>query len=138
MTDLLPIRSDATGPPREGYNGHPVLYRPSSRPTWNRRAQRGYHRRGDTLSARSVIEGGRPFSRAGYEPVVSSPATPAAPGRAALVEAAVQTWKSQLVNLGGRNTLLYYRDQKVGTLDLAQTDPGAVATLMAGRPVRLS
>ena len=69
---------------------------------------------------------------------MSSPATPAAPGRAALVQAAVQTWKSQLVNLGGRNTLLYYRDQKVGTLDLAQADQAAVAALMAGRPVRLS
>ena len=45
--------------------------------------------------------------------------------RAALegkVTAAVAVWTGELVDLGGRNTLLYYRDLKQGTLDL--TTPG--------------
>lgn len=39
--------------------------------------------------------------------------------RVAQVRAAVQTWTGHLIDLGGRNQLLYYRDLKVGTLDLA-------------------
>ncbi len=51
---------------------------------------------------------------------------------------AVQTWSGQLVDLGGRNQLLFYRDLKVGTLDLADADPVAVDALMDGRTVALS
>lgn len=57
------------------------------------------------------------------------------------VRRAVLTWQGQLVDLGGRNTLLYYRDLRLGTLDLS---PGssvnhvAVAELLSSRSVRLS
>jgi hypothetical protein len=51
---------------------------------------------------------------------------------------AVKTWSGQLVDYGGRNQLLYYRDLKVGTLDLADADPVAVDALMDGRTIPLS
>ena len=58
--------------------------------------------------------------------------------RRAVVERAVNEWRGQLIDLGGRNQLLYYRDLKVGTLDLAGANEVAVAALLAGRAVSLS
>jgi hypothetical protein len=54
------------------------------------------------------------------------------------VSAAVRSWQRQLVDLGGRNTLLWYRDLPSGTLDLSTAHPGGMAMLLAGRPTRLS
>lgn len=54
------------------------------------------------------------------------------------VAQAAQAWSSHLVDLGGRNTLLYYRDLRVGTLDLTHAHPSGIAMLLAGRPTRLS
>jgi AAA domain/Protein of unknown function (DUF4011) len=62
-------------------------------------------------------------------------------GRADLVGRGVKTWTGELVDLGGRNTLLYYRDLKQGTLDIG---PGsganavAVGALLSSQTVRLS
>ncbi len=76
--------------------------------------------------------------------------TPALPGdtspvalvdedpRATRVAAARATWTRHLVDLGGRNTLLWYRDLPTGTLDLTTAHPGGVASMMAGRPTKLS
>jgi very-short-patch-repair endonuclease len=58
--------------------------------------------------------------------------------RASRVQAAIKAWKAQLIDLGGRNTLLYYRDQKVGTLDLTGAEETVVANLLVGRSIRLS
>lgn len=58
--------------------------------------------------------------------------------RQRLIAAAVGAWKGQLVDLGGRNTLLYYRDLKQGTLDLSNADSDAVEALLARRTVALS
>src|SRR5262249_57823110 len=58
--------------------------------------------------------------------------------RARLVGRAVSDWKSVLVDLGGRNTLLHYRDLKSGTLELTGADPEAVASLLLGKTVRVS
>src|SRR6476469_3060209 len=58
--------------------------------------------------------------------------------RQARVEQAVAAWSRHLVDLGGRNTLLYYRDLGVGTLDLTNAHPSGLAMLLAGRPTRLS
>lgn len=58
--------------------------------------------------------------------------------RADRVAAAVRTWQRHLVDLGGRNTLLWYRDLPSGTLDLTTAHPGGLAMLLAGRPTRLS
>jgi hypothetical protein len=45
--------------------------------------------------------------------------------RAGLVEAAQARWLAALTGLGGRNTLLCYKDRRAGTLDLAAADPVA-------------
>lgn len=58
-----------------------------------------------------------------------------------MVEAAVRNWTGQLIDLGGRNTLLYYKDLKQGTLNLGpayRADSGQVDALLASRTVRLS
>ena len=52
--------------------------------------------------------------------------------------AARAAWTRHLVDLGGRNTLLWYRDLPSGTLDLTTAHPGGVASMMAGRPTKLS
>jgi very-short-patch-repair endonuclease len=46
--------------------------------------------------------------------------------RLELVAAAQRQWTDALTDLGGRNTLLYYKDRRAGTLDLAAADPEAV------------
>ena len=54
------------------------------------------------------------------------------------VAAAVEGWKGQLIDLSGRNTLLYYKDLRQGTLALDQAQPVAVEQLLASRTIRLS
>ena len=63
---------------------------------------------------------------------------PDADPRAERVASAVKAWQRHLVDLGGRNTLLWYRDLPSGTLDLTTAHPGGVAMLLAGRPTKLS
>jgi very-short-patch-repair endonuclease len=72
------------------------------------------------------------------------PATPASGAagymrrRAGLVAKAVAEWKAVLVDLGGRNNLLHYRDLKRGTLDLTLADLEVVGDLLFGKTVRVS
>jgi hypothetical protein len=58
--------------------------------------------------------------------------------RAGLVQKASTDWKSALVDLGGRNNLLHYRELKRGTLDLTAADPDAVNGLLLGKATRIS
>ena len=59
--------------------------------------------------------------------------------RRQLVADAIETWKKDLIDLGGRNTLLYFRALRQGTLDLPEDLPEYVTgPLLAGRRVRLS
>lgn len=58
--------------------------------------------------------------------------------RQRLVHRAVDDWKRQLIDLGGRNNLLYFKDLKVGTLDLDTAAPEAMNRLLSGRKVRLA
>lgn len=58
--------------------------------------------------------------------------------RRARVDTARGAWTRHLVDLGGRNTLLWYRDLPTGTLDLTTAHPGGVAMLLAGKPTKLS
>jgi very-short-patch-repair endonuclease len=61
--------------------------------------------------------------------------------RVRLVGRTVKTWTGELVDLGGRNTLLYYRDLKQGTLDVgpgSAANDVAVDELLSSRPVKLS
>src|SRR6476661_4536454 len=64
--------------------------------------------------------------------------SPSGDPRADRVAAAVKTWQRTLVDLGGRNTLHWYRDLPSGTLDLTTAHPGGVSMLLAGRRTRLS
>ena len=65
-----------------------------------------------------------------------------APSSAVIVwQSAVESWTKQLIDLGGRNRLVYYRDLKVGTMDLTDAlHDNAVAfeRLLSGQPVALS
>ena len=61
------------------------------------------------------------------------------PGRrAGLVEKAAGDWKNALVDLGGRNNLLHYRDLKLGTVDLTAADREVVSGLLLGKAIRVS
>jgi very-short-patch-repair endonuclease len=54
------------------------------------------------------------------------------------VQKAATDWKNALVDLGGRNNLLHYRDLKRGTLDLTAADPDGVSGLLRGKAIRVS
>lgn len=69
---------------------------------------------------------------------MNEPIEPASDPRADRVRSAVSAWTRQLVDLGGPNTLLWYRDLPTGTFDLTTAHPGGVAMLMTGRSTRLS
>ncbi len=58
--------------------------------------------------------------------------------RLALVSAAQQRWISALTDLGGRNTLLYYKDRRAATLDLAEADPEALDRFTKTGSIRLT
>jgi very-short-patch-repair endonuclease len=58
--------------------------------------------------------------------------------RLALVAAAQRQWTDGLTDLGGRNTLLYYKDRRAGTLDLADADPEAVERFEKSGHIRLT
>ncbi|MGH3206617.1 MAG: AAA domain-containing protein [Trebonia sp.] len=79
------------------------------------------------------------------EPVDNGqPAGPGEPGdagdarRLALVAAAQRQWTDGLTDLGGRNTLLYYKDRRASTLDLADADPDAVERFEKTGHIRLT
>jgi very-short-patch-repair endonuclease len=58
--------------------------------------------------------------------------------RANLVAAAQSGWIDALTDLGGRNTLLYYKDRRTGTLDLAAADPAALERFLRTGSARLT
>jgi very-short-patch-repair endonuclease len=58
--------------------------------------------------------------------------------RVELVQKAAKEWTSALVDLGGRNNLLRYRDLKQGTLDLSEADARTVGSLLQGRTIKVS
>jgi very-short-patch-repair endonuclease len=58
--------------------------------------------------------------------------------RAGLLRRQAKVWTGQLVDLSGRNSLLYYRDLKRGTLDLIGADASRLEDLLAGKATTLS
>jgi very-short-patch-repair endonuclease len=58
--------------------------------------------------------------------------------RSALIAAAQARWIDALTDLGGRNTLLYYKDRRAGTLDLAAADPAALDRFLRTGSARLT
>ena len=55
-----------------------------------------------------------------------------------LIAAAQAGWIDALTDLGGRNTLLYFKDRRAGTLDLAAADPAALDRFLRTGSVRLT
>jgi very-short-patch-repair endonuclease len=58
--------------------------------------------------------------------------------RSQALQRAVKVWSGQLVDLTARNNLLYFRDLKVGTLDLGELPQDKLFALLAGRSMQLS
>ena len=58
--------------------------------------------------------------------------------RQKLIAAAQELWIDALTDLGGRNTLLYYKDRRASTLDLAGADPAALDKFLRTGSVRLT
>jgi very-short-patch-repair endonuclease len=58
--------------------------------------------------------------------------------RQKLIAAAQELWIDALTDLGGRNTLLYFKDRRVGTLDLAGADPAALDKFLRAGSIRLT
>jgi very-short-patch-repair endonuclease len=58
--------------------------------------------------------------------------------RADLIAAAQAGWIDALTDLGGRNTLLYYKDRRTGTLDLTGADPAALDRFLRTGSARLT
>jgi very-short-patch-repair endonuclease len=58
--------------------------------------------------------------------------------RVELVQRAVREWATALIDLGGRNNLLRYRDLKAGTLDLTNSSPKALTALLQGKAIKAS
>src|SRR5260221_307793 len=50
----------------------------------------------------------------------------------------MEDWAPALTGLGGRNTLLSFKDRRSGTLDLAQADPAALEHLLTTGSIRLT
>ncbi|HEV8219158.1 MAG TPA: AAA domain-containing protein, partial [Streptosporangiaceae bacterium] len=58
--------------------------------------------------------------------------------RLELVAAAQRQWIDALTDLGGRNTLLYFKDRRAGTLDLAGADPEMLERFIRTGSARLT
>lgn len=76
------------------------------------------------------------------DPAAAPTSTPTSigvpPTRDQRVAAAVSGWSAELGDLGGPDTLLWFTDLPVGTLDITGAHPSGLAMLLAGRPTRLS
>jgi very-short-patch-repair endonuclease len=98
----------------------------------------------DALDGTSAVPPDGRTAGGGALPVPASPPLPnggsngSADRRSELIEAAQEHWAAALTDLGGRNTLLYFKDRRSGTLDLAEADPEALAHFMNTGAIRLT
>ncbi|MGN6676836.1 MAG: AAA domain-containing protein [Streptosporangiaceae bacterium] len=70
-------------------------------------------------------------------PADTEPALPT-DRRTELIITAQDHWASALTDLGGRNTLLYFKDRRSGTLDLAEADPEALEHFISSGSIRIT
>ena len=75
--------------------------------------------------------------RASAQEVPVEPVPAGDPIRKRQVASALAEWRASLINVDGNNRLLYYKDLKVGTLDLADAREASIEQLRRGQPVRL-
>ncbi|MFJ4104838.1 AAA domain-containing protein [Amycolatopsis japonica] len=59
------------------------------------------------------------------------------PRRHAVVAEKVAAWRDSLIDFGPRNTMLYFKNAKVGSLDLTTAEPAALVELAKGNKTRL-
>src|SRR5947209_3277656 len=57
--------------------------------------------------------------------------------RVELIQRVIKEWTNELIDLGGRNNLLNYRDLSRGTLDLTKAAIEGVFPLLQGKLIRL-
>jgi very-short-patch-repair endonuclease len=70
---------------------------------------------------------------------LSAPAPqPPDAARVARVRKVAKEWRASLINVSGSNRLLFYKDLKVGTLDLTEAHSSGVGEILRGNPVRPS
>lgn len=81
-----------------------------------------------------------PTAEAAPDPAPHEPRADHDPGsfRDEIVADVVRGWRRDLADVGGPNTLLWFKDLPAGTLDLTTVHPGGVSMLMAGGSTRLS
>ncbi len=72
------------------------------------------------------------------EPAAAQAAQAGRDRRGELIATAQAHWVAALTDLGGRNTLLYFKDRRSGTLDLAGADPDAFAQFVSTGSIRLT
>lgn len=103
---------------------------------------RGYRTGGATHFRAGLCTGSVAAGRLGNLSVVSHDVdAPDAGVDAAAVERVSQAadrWRTELSEVGGRNSLLWHRDLAKGTIDLTVAHPGGVAKLLAGHNTLLS
>ena len=58
--------------------------------------------------------------------------------RVELVQTAAEEWRRALVDLGGRNNLLSYKDLRAATLDLTSASEGGLAALLQSKAVKIA
>ena len=68
-------------------------------------------------------------------PTGNSSTPPVSDARRQTVEAARQSWIRKLIDLSRRNSLLYFRPLKTGTLDLSSAPPDKLRDLLTGETV---
>lgn len=72
------------------------------------------------------------------EPLKAHPASQISDSRRQTVEAARQVWIGKLIDLSRRNTLLYFRPLKTGTLEISSAPPEKLRELIGGDNVHAS
>ncbi|WP_410601700.1 AAA domain-containing protein [Amycolatopsis sp. lyj-90] len=59
------------------------------------------------------------------------------PRRHAIVAEKAAAWRDSLIDFGHRNTMLYFKSTKLGSLDLSKAEPAALTGLVKGNKTRL-